>query len=455
MGEKLSGVISKYAGGAAFGGGASILRNTIGRGAAVAKDRGWMMGKEGSGRHKFMSGLYNGLSKSTFDARNTETFKSAADFSGAGANSFGQGTKKNYNDSFKAKLYNANKYHNSLDEEGKKRNINRLKNLGSGGDIDSKRIAESLEKKWKPSINERLNNDSDYNKKFDKAQNQKEEGQRKTETEKIINEHFKENGLGNGHFSKEINKPENNKIKQDYEKALSEKDPIKRKETLTKVITDLDKKSNPNEGSVSSLVEAIESKNTNNNSSSQNTTASSGPKPSKANPESMNSLKSRLQEKYSKQDVNENRQKRMTMYQEKSIKEAKEKQDSEISAEKEKNGGFIPSAKDLDAQSSLKNRLKEKYSKQDVADYRKNQENNYQDKVLEEAQMNANVNYSNNPSSNSNDNKGPELSNSSVSNNPPVITVDTGAGNKIDIPLTKEDGKPNIIQGDTKIFSQN
>lgn len=453
-GEKLSGVIGKYAGGAAFGGGAKILRNTIGRGAAVAKDRGWMMGKEGSARHKFMTGLYNGAAKSTFDARNTETFKSAANFSGAGANSFGQGANKNYNDSFKAKLYNANKYHNSLDEVGKQRNINRLKNLGSGGDIDSKRIAESLEKKWKPSINERLNNDTGYNERFDKAHNEKDEIKRKTETDKVVNEHFKENGLGATYFSKKISKPENNKIKQEYDEALKEKDPIKRKETLTKVITDLDKKNNPNEGSVSSLVEAIESKNTNNNSSSQNTTPSSGPKPSKANPESMNSLRSRLQEKYSKQDVNESRQKRMTMYQEKSIKEAKEKQDSEISAEKEKNGGFIPSAKDLDAQSSLKNRLKEKYSKQDVADYRKNQENIYQEKLIKEVKGKRDSEITKNKKDDEGD-EGDELSNSYISNEPPTIILDTGAGNKIDIPLTKEDGKPNIIQGDTKIFSQN
>ena len=73
----------------------------------------------------------------------------------------------------------------------------------------------------------------------------------------------------------------------------------------------------------------------------------------------------------------------------------------------------------------------------------------------EKKQMDANVNYINNLSSGSNNNKGPELSNSSVSNNPPVITVDTGARNKIEIPLTKEDGKPNIIKGDTTIFSQN
>ena len=452
-GEKLGGVISKYAGGAAFGGGASILRNTIGRGAAVAKDKGWMMGKEGSARHKFMSTLYNGASKSTFDARNTDTFKRTADFSGAGANSFGQGSNKNYNDSFKRKLYNANQYHGGLDEGGKQRNIDRLKNLGSAGDIDSKRIADSLEKKWKPSINERLNNDSEYNKRFDKATAEKDEAKRKGDIEKVINEHFKENGQGAEHFSKEISKPENNKIKQDYDKALTEKDPVKRKEALTKVIADLDKKTENDSGSIASLTESLEKTNSNNNSSNQNT--NSGPKPSQANRESMNSLRSRLQAKYSKQDVNENRQKRMTMYQEKTLKEEKEKQDTEIATEKEKNGGFIPSAKDLDAQSSLKDRLKEKYNKEDVADYRKNQENNYQNKVLEEAQMKANVNYSNNPSSNSNDNKGPELSNSSVSNNPPVITVDTGAGNKIDIPLTKEDGKPNIIQGDTKVFSEN
>ncbi len=353
MGEKLGGVIGKYAGGAAFGGGAKILRNTLGRGAAAAKDKGWMMGKPGSGRHKFMSTLYNGMSKNTFDARNTDTFKSAANLSGAGANSFGQGSNKNYNDSFKAKLYNANKYHNELDEGGKQRNISRLKNLGSAGDIDSKRIADSLEKKWKPSINERLNNDSDYNKKFDKAHGEKDEEKRKIETEKVINEHFKENGRGADHFSKEITRPENKNIKQEYDKALGEKDPIKRKESLTKVIADLDKKTNPDEGSLAKSLEPTRIQNVNSNS---------GPKPSETNHENINSLRSRLQEKYSKQDVDEYKQKRMNLYQDKSLKEAKEKQDTEIAAEKEKNGGYIPSGKDIDAQNSLKDKLKEKFS---------------------------------------------------------------------------------------------
>ncbi len=311
VGEKLSGVISKYAGGAAFGGGAKVLRNTIGRGAAVAKDKGWMMGKEGSTRHKFMSTLYDGASKSTYDARNTSTFQKAADLSGAGAASFGQGSNKNYNDSFKAKLYNANKYHGELDEGGKQRNINRLKN---SADVDNNRIGESLDKKWKPSINERLKNDSNYNKRFDKAHNEKDEGKRKTETEKMVNEHFKENGQGGEHFSREIVKPENNKIKQDYDKALAEKDPVKRKGALTKVIADLDKKTSPDEGSMQSLTQSLE--------------------------------QNKIQ----------------------NVTPAVKTSEVAVQEEKEKNGGYVPSAKDLDAQSSLKERLKEKFSTRERMD---------------------------------------------------------------------------------------
>lgn len=103
-------------------------------------------------------------------------------------------------------------------------------------------------------------------------------------------------------------------------------------------------------------------------------------------------------------------------------KEDIEKQNAEIEAEKEKNGGYIPDAKNLDAQQSLKDRLKEKFStkermengkivketspellEQRKADLKTTQRNierkredAYQEKVLEEAQMNANVNAANN-----------------------------------------------------------
>lgn len=362
MGEKLSGVISKYAGGAAFGGGAKILRNTIGRGAAIAKDKGWMMGKEGSSRHKFMSTLYNGAAKSTFDARNTDTFKSAADFSGAGANSFGQGSSKNYNDSFKAKLYDANKYHSGLDARGKQRNINRLKSLGGMGDIDSKRIAESLEKKWKPSINERLNNDSDYNKKFDKAQNEKDEGKRKTETEKVINEHFKENGLGGEYFSKEMGKPENNKIKGEYDKALSEKDPIKRKETLTKVIVDLDKKTNPDEDSLIKSLEQTKIQNVNSNSESDhqeiveekdNTLRTTPPR-----------LLNHQLEKIEETSSGIRHQNLMNSFTNSGKK--MNEQMEQIVEEEQNKINTTPTAQDLNAQTSLKDRLKEKWTPEKI-----------------------------------------------------------------------------------------
>ncbi len=435
MGEKLGGVIGKYAGGAAFGGGARVLRNTLGRGAAVAREKGWMMGKAGSGRHKFMTNLYNGVSKSTFDARNTK----AAEFSGA---SIGQGSTKNHDDSFKAKLYKENKYHDSLDAGGKQRNLARLKN---SADLDGQRIADNLGKNWKPSINERLNNDSDYNKKFDKAHNEKDEGKRKTETEKVINEHFKENGKGAEHFSKEIVKPENNKIKQDYDKAINEKDPEKRKESLTKVIADIDKKTEKE--SSTSLTQSLEQ--------SRMVPQSADARQSEKRHEGLESMRSRAQEKYGKPNVSEEEsKKRMTLY--------NEKKNEEIKAEKEKNGGYVPTAQDLNAQTSLKNRLKEKWTPEKQDAFFEGVEKRADDKAVaksiernEKKQMDANVNYINNLSSGSNNNKGPELSNSSVSNNPPVITVDTGARNKIEIPLTKEDGKPNIIKGDTTIFSQN
>ena len=194
--------------------------------------------------------------------------------------------------------------------------------------------------------------------------------------------------MGTEHFTKEINKPENNKLKVEYENALKDKDPINRKNTLTKIINEVDKKTNKDDGSIASLTESSEktkTQDTKEEHSSREDNSYNETKSNEVNHENINSLRSRLQAKYSKEDVSEYKQKRMNLYQEKSLKEAKEKQDYEITKEKEKNGGFIPSAKDLNAQQSLKERLQSKYSKEDVNDYKKKQEETYQNKVLDKA----------------------------------------------------------------------
>lgn len=381
MGEKLSGVISKYAGGAAFGGGAKVLRNTIGRGAAIAKDKGWMMGKEGSTRHKFMSTLYNGAAKSTFDARNTSGFQQAADLSGAGAASFGKGSSKNYNDSFKAKLYNANKYHGGLDESGKQRNITRLKN---SVDIDNQRIAESLDKKWKPSINERLNNDSDYSKRFDKAHNEKDQTKRKTETEKIVNEHFKENGQGAEHFSKEIQKAENNKIKQDYDKALAEKDPEERKKQLTKVIADLDKKTSPNEGSVPSLTESLEAaevQNDNSDFEEENTiNKKQGRVQRLLNNQLLNKTEGSLSGLRNENLMNSFNKVNQKMNEQ--TKQIAEDEQTRLKEEEQLRINTTPTAQDLSAQTSLKNKLQAKWTPEKIKAYSEEVEKKANDKSI-------------------------------------------------------------------------
>lgn len=399
LGEKIGGQISKYTGGAAFGGGAKILRNTVGAGALAAKNNGWMMGKKGSTQHRLMTGLYNGASKATFDTRNIKGFQNAANFSGSNASSFGQGTQKSAEKRYQKKLFNASKYHNSLDSGGKERNIKRLN--GALNNLlpsqTGKQIAKSIgEENWKPSIKERLNNDSAYNEEFDKAHNETDETKREKSITAVIDKHFKENGEGSEHFSKEINKPENNKIKNEFKNAISEKDPVKRKITLTKIISDLDKKSNKEDSEESSTASLTESL--------QKIEQKSEPKSNVKNQENINSLRDRLQAKYSKQDVSNYKAKRETLYQDKSLSEVKLRQEAENEIKKAENSGFIPSAQDLNTQNSLKTRLQEKYGgvekmvngkiekefsqeqlDRKIQEHKDMKENQYQDKVLNEA----------------------------------------------------------------------
>jgi hypothetical protein len=243
LGVLLSQKVSAFTGGLALGGTGSALRNTVGRFAMKAQEKGWMKGKEGSARHKMMTKLYGNLGKSTFDVRGTKAFKAAAGTSlgkNIGLGELGAASHNTSKSRLDRKLYEASKYYDSLGEEGRKRYINNLRSSIPGSYNHS--VADKLEgrngKKYQRSLQDKLENDSAFNNKFTTANSQKDEGLREQEMSKVMDEHFKDLGKGEKHFSETINKPENTDLKKEYMKIMQEKDENKRTEKLQTFIND-------------------------------------------------------------------------------------------------------------------------------------------------------------------------------------------------------------------------
>lgn len=154
LGTLLSQKVSAFTGGLALGGTGSALRNTVGRFAMKAQEKGWMKGKEGSARHKMMTKLYGNLGKSTFDVRGTKAFKAAAGTSlgkNIGLGDLGKSSTSTAKTRFDRKLASEAAYHNTLSDDGKDRNIKRLKNplLSVFGTRYRTDIANKLDKKNK------------------------------------------------------------------------------------------------------------------------------------------------------------------------------------------------------------------------------------------------------------------------------------------------------------------
>ncbi len=154
LGTLLSQKVSAFTGGLALGGTGSALRNTVGRFAMKAQEKGWMKGKEGSARHKMMTKLYGNLGKSTFDVRGTKAFKAAAGTSlgkNIGLGDLGKSSTSTAKTRFDRKLASEAAYHNTLSDDGKDRNIKRLKNplLSVFGTRYRTDIANKLNKKNK------------------------------------------------------------------------------------------------------------------------------------------------------------------------------------------------------------------------------------------------------------------------------------------------------------------
>ncbi|MEN9338458.1 MAG: hypothetical protein RI945_183, partial [Candidatus Parcubacteria bacterium] len=440
LGVLLAQKVSAFTGNLALGGTGSALRNTLGRFAVKAQAKGWMKGKEGTGRHRLMTKLYGSLGKNTYDVRGTKAFKSAAGTSlgkNIGLNDLGTASRSSAKSRLDKQMYDASRYYNSLGNDGKKRYINSLRNSIPGSYNHS--IADKLEGKngdrYTSSLKEKMENDAEFNNKFNTANKEKDEGLREQEMSKVMDEHFKEEGRGDKHFSETINKPENANLKKEYVKIMrEEKDEAKRTEKLQTFINDKFSKSSssntsgptqpstptpttptsptsaPAPTSATSTPPASPSNTTSNTSSR----VSRGQAPSVSDIVAQQRLKERLREKYGTSERMENgkivkeydkqlldnrirdqKSQREDQYQENVLREVKKKEEKT----REERGRPEADKKNILAQGSLKERLQQKYNKEAIKEYKRNQEETYQEKVLKEAREKGGIqeNYKNNP----------------------------------------------------------
>jgi hypothetical protein len=361
----------------AFGGAAKGLR-TFTKGAINnEKFQGWMKKNEGTTRGKVMSNLVNRAQNYTMDVRNTKGFDKLAGGINGEKNAFGSGVQTTIRSKFEKDYANARKYHNSLTEEGQKRNLERLR--GTFGGANGKEIANRLEGKNSGlSIRERITNEKVFNDKLDKANKEKNEGKRKEELIKTLDEHFADNGKGDKYLSKELEKPENKELKEKIEKInKDEKDEAKRKEEILKATAEFEEKKNKeesikqNQNSTNNNVSNNPVQNTStpsaqeymNNTTKKQVLRSQGLTEDKKDVAAQSSLKQRLLEKQGgvkafEQKKEELNKKRVEEYQNKVLEEAGHIIEKPKPAA---NRGATPTSKDLSAQNSLKEKLREKY----------------------------------------------------------------------------------------------
>jgi hypothetical protein len=96
-------------------------------------------------------------------------------------------------------------------------------------------------------MKEKLDQDPEFNKKFNEANEEKDKDKRNEEIEKTINEHFKDNKFGDKYFSNALQDPNNKDLQEKYKKALDEESDKKRKNALTSLVTEFENKNKSRE----------------------------------------------------------------------------------------------------------------------------------------------------------------------------------------------------------------
>lgn len=244
IGQAISGKISSLSGNAVFGGAAMGLRTATKWGTNTEKFQGWMKKNEGTNRGRIMSTLVNKTQNSTMDVRNTKGFEKLTGGINGEKNVFGTGSQRTIKSKFEKDYAEARKYHNSLSEEGKKRNLKRLR--GAFGGINGEEIANRLEGKNSGlTLKERVNAEGAFNSKLDKANKEKNEIKRKDSILKILDEHFSDNGKGENYLSKELEKPENKELKEKIDNInKTQKDENERKKEILNTVAEFEEKKN-------------------------------------------------------------------------------------------------------------------------------------------------------------------------------------------------------------------
>lgn len=230
IGNNISGRISAFTGKLALGGLSMVAKGAVNSVAKSERFKGWV--EKGGRGGRLAYNTMNRLQNSTFDLRNNETFKKAT------GGSFGRGTNLSAEDTYNRKYNKERKYHNLLNEEGKERHLGRLDTS-----IAYSSIARDLRGKKELSFEEDLKSNNKFNQSFDKANSEADKDKREKKITEEIDKHFKENGKGDKHFSKELAKPENAALLQKFKDANKETDEVKRKTELLKVIKEFEDKS--------------------------------------------------------------------------------------------------------------------------------------------------------------------------------------------------------------------
>lgn len=244
IGGQVSGKVSGFMGNMAFGGTAKAMRFGANQITGSKTYEGWMQKKEGTRTGKALLNFKDFTRNSTFDARNTKGFQTASKLITKDQNYLGKGTQATYEKSFRKQYAKEKRYHDSLTtEEGREKNLNRLRTDPISIINHGKEIADRLESRNSSlTIDERIENEKVFNSKFNKTNEIKDIEEREKRMKKVIDEHFKDNGLGEKHFSESLEKSEYKDIKEDFKKAVKETDSSKRKEEIINVVKKFEEK---------------------------------------------------------------------------------------------------------------------------------------------------------------------------------------------------------------------
>ncbi len=301
IGAKVSGKISGTIGSLAFGGASKALRMGAGKVVNSKKFDGWIA--KGGTRGRLALKLQDYAQNSTFDARNSKVFQAAT------KGTFGKGGNTTIDSSFRKRYAKEKHFYDRLNDDAKGKHINNLRSGWTGTSVifNGNRVADRLESKNKNlSFEEKIDTNNRLAGNFNKINKESDKDKRKEKMIKFINNHFKENGKGEEYFSKELEKPKNSKLKEDFDKIIKdEPDENKRKEKIMKSISEFEEKNKKNQNTNNTTnTQNQQNQNTNNITQNQNTAQNTNnttqnqnsvPAPSIKNVSAQESLKSRLQ----------------------------------------------------------------------------------------------------------------------------------------------------------------